>query len=146
MSGKDKAPGFMVEKTPRGLRPLTAWDEKGLDGFVMGQKFDLAPRRADFRSPLNGKYRMLLNAIAKRTHLGPTGEHLHQALKIDLGYVERVELPSGSIAQIPQSTAFDKMSDEDFRGYYERAVELLARALGCDPEEYLPSLDERRGD
>ena len=62
----------------------------------------------------------------------PTAEHLHDAIKMELGYVQPVYRLDGSVELVPDSTAFDKMTQVDFNAFYERAMEMIQTHLGID--------------
>jgi hypothetical protein len=62
----------------------------------------------------------------------PTAEHLHDAIKAEMGYVSPVYRLDGSVVFVPDSTAFEKMTQKDFNAFYERAIELIQTHLGID--------------
>jgi hypothetical protein len=63
----------------------------------------------------------------------PTSHHLHEDLLITLGYWIKVVTLSGEIRLMRDSTAHDKMSDDEFAAYFNRAMAKLAEELGYDP-------------
>lgn len=62
----------------------------------------------------------------------PTAEHLHDAIKAELGYVTPVYRFDGTVDLVPDSTAFEKMTQAEFNAFYERAMEMITRHLGID--------------
>ena len=74
-----------------------------------------------------------LGLIVKATDAYPTAEKMHDWVKYELGYTQPVYDPRGKvIAVIADSTAFDKMDQATFNGFYERFVDLIARDMGID--------------
>jgi hypothetical protein len=63
----------------------------------------------------------------------PTGEVLHEALKMALGYVRFIRHIDGRMTAIPDSTAFASMDQAQFREYFDAAVKTLAERFGFDP-------------
>lgn len=62
----------------------------------------------------------------------PTAPHLHDAIKMECGFVQPVYRLDGSVELVPDSTAFDKMTQADFNAFYERAMEMIQTHLGID--------------
>lgn len=131
---KDRAPRPIVRLIRGQLSPVSAWDSEELAAFPDGMAFDMIPRNK--RSPPhNGKYWVILTRICAATGLWPTREHMHKAIKYDLGYTEVIYGPNGKpLCVIPDSTAFDKMPQEEFNAFYERAMEWISRELAIDPD------------
>lgn len=133
--GKEKA-GMIFEKTPHGVRPISAFDAEELDRFPLGTEFDLAPRTK--RSlPQHRTYWKALSDVVKATDAWPTPEHLHDALKHDLGYVEVRKTLGGQPYISTESTAFAAMTADEFKAYMEKAIARLAEVTGIDPLEFL---------
>lgn len=100
-----------------------------------GSQFDLV-ERTKRSAQHNGMYWAQLGQIVKATDAFPTSEKMHQWVKMRLGYVETIFGPNGNpIAVIPDSTAFAKMTQAEFNGFYERAVRLIAEEMGIDVNE-----------
>lgn len=112
------------------LIPVTQWDAELLEECKAGQEFDLAPRSRR-STPHNSMYWACLARIAKATDAWPTPEHLHRYIKFRLGYVETIRDPAGNpIAVIPDSTAFDKMPQDEFNSFFARAMRLMEAEVG----------------
>lgn len=62
----------------------------------------------------------------------PSAEHLHDAIKAELGYVQPVYRFDGTVDLVPDSTAFEKMTQAEFNAFYERAMEMIQTHLGID--------------
>ena len=135
MAKKDKRPPPIVALGRGGLSPVTAWDAELLADIPQGTEFDLVARTKR-STPHNDMYWVQLGQIIKATDAFPTSEKMHQWIKMRLGYVETIYGPKGEpLAVIPDSTAFDKMDQAAFNGFYERAVRLIAEEMGVDVNE-----------
>ena len=133
--GKEKA-GIIMQRTKRGVSPASAFDAEELDRFPIGTEFDLAPRTK--RSlPQHRTYWKALSETVKATGAWPTPEHLHDALKHDLGYVEVRKTLAGQPYISTESTAFNAMTADEFKTYMEQAMARLAEVTGIDPLEFL---------
>jgi hypothetical protein len=131
---RDHPPKPMVRLTHGVLIAVSAFDAEELAAFPDGMLFDMIPRNKR-SAPHNGKYWLILTKVCEATGLWPTREHLHKAIKYDLGYTEVIYGPNGKpLCVIPDSTAFDKMSQAEFNAFYERAMEWIARELAVDPD------------
>lgn len=82
---------------------------------------------------MNGMYWAQLQQIVDSGAVKfPTAEHLHDAIKAELGYVTPVYRFDGSVDLVPDSTAFEKMTQAEFNAFYERAMEMVQTHLGID--------------
>lgn len=54
-----------------------------------------------------------------------TPEALHEALKVATGHIEIVQLVDGRLIKIPESTAFDAMSQDRFQVYCDAATRVI---------------------
>lgn len=136
---KDTA-GLIVRKGPKGLFPASPFDYEQLSGFPIGTEFMV--RSLTKRSlPQHRTYWRALSLVCQATDAWPTAEHLHDALKRDLGYVEMATGMDGKQFARAESTAFDAMGQEEFQAYFNRAMARIAEATGIDP---LAWLDEPR--
>ena len=123
-----------MRKSGGRLSPESAWDQEELDRLPVGMTFDLVARGK--RSlPHNGKYWAILTKIVEATDHWPTREHMHKAIKYELGYTEVIYGPDGKpLCIIPESTAFENMSQAEFNEFYKRAMRWIAEKLGIDPD------------
>lgn len=133
--GKEKA-GMIFEKTPLGVRPIAAFDAEELDRFPLGTEFNLVPR-AKRSLPQHRTYWKALSETVKATGAWPTPEHLHDALKHDMGYVEVRKSLDGKPYISVESTAFDAMTADEFKAYMDVAMQRLAEVTGIDPLAWL---------
>ena len=76
-------------------------------------------------------YWITLSEVVKATGCAPSAEHLHQALKLALGYTMPVFDKSGEIvSHIPDSTSFSKMDQVAFEKYMRDVEQCLAERFG----------------
>ena len=137
VTSKDKAPEPIVQLRGGFLRPLTAYDAEIIGGMGDGQEFDLVPR-SQRSNPQNRLYWQLLRKIVAGSGRWPTEAHLHNDLKMATGYWRwGIDMKTRTTVRIIDSTAFDKMRHEEFRAYFDRALEVLTDYLGHDPMEVL---------
>lgn len=132
---KDSA-GLIMRKGTKGLYPASAFDAEQLDAFPIGTEFRAASMTK--RSlPQHRTYWKALSVVVGATDLWPTPEHLHSALKRDLGYVTVVTGLNGKPFEDEDSTAFDAMNQEAFKAYFDKAMQRLAEVVGFDPLQFL---------
>lgn len=82
---------------------------------------------------MNGMYWAALGEVINSgTTKYATPEHLHDAIKMELGYYSPMIRMSGDIVLVPDSTAFDKMKQGDFNAFFERARLLILEHYGYD--------------
>lgn len=132
---KERA-GLILRKEARGIVPASAYDAEALAAFPLGTEFDLAPRTK--RSlPQHRTYWKALTEVVKATGTWPTAEHLHDALKRDLGFIDvRINL-IGQPYLSTDSTAFDEMDQAAFQTYFDQAMARLTEVVGFDPLAFL---------
>lgn len=137
MGAADKAPPPMVVKTATGLRPARSWDAEDLSADPIGTEYEIA--KVSRRRPKQHRtYWRALSLVVKATNRWPSAEHLHDELKLACGYYRKAaNLATGEIMLIPDSTAFDKMKQEEWQAYMDRAMELIAQECGFDPLAWL---------
>lgn len=134
---RDKA-GIIVKRVagPRRLAAVSAFDDEQIDALAVDTEFDLVPR-ARRSLPQHRTYWKALNEVVKATGSWPTAEHLHDALKRDLGFVHvRLNL-LGQPYLATDSTAFDEMDQAAFQNYFNQAMARLAEVIGFDPLVFL---------
>lgn len=78
--------------------------------------------------PQNRLYWSALQLISDNLEGSPPVEILHDVVKVKLGYTVTVPTKSGPVI-IPGSIAFDKMSQADFRAFFERFKDLVATEI-----------------
>lgn len=133
MSKRDRAPNPIVRKTPRGLSPVSSYDAELLLSAPVATEYDLVPRTKR-SSPQNRLYWQTLAQVVRATGKWPTAAHLHHELKLVCGFkMSVVDWETGTVRQVVDSTAFDKMTNDEFNIYFEMAMAKLAEHLGFDP-------------
>ena len=127
--------GIIIEKTAHGLVPASAFDAERMALHAIGAQFDVKPLRAR-SNPQNRLYWQMLSRVVDITKLGdlyPTAPKLHDAALRDLGFVTvSYELATGKPFVTRDSTAFNNMTADEFREYFDRAVARLSELVGSD--------------
>lgn len=81
--------------------------------------------------PQHRWYWVSLSEVVKATGCAPTAEHLHDALKLALGYTMPVfDKRNEIVSHIPDSTAFSKMPQHVFTQYVRDVEQILAERWG----------------
>lgn len=133
MSKRDKPPAPIVRKTPRGLSPVAAFFADQIVADPLGTEYDLV-KRTKRSKPQNALYWKVLSEVVNATGEWATPSHLHMALKRACGFTYPTkDLVTGTEREEVDSTAFDAMSDDEFRVYFDTAMQKLAEHVGYDP-------------
>lgn len=136
MTKRDKRPAPIVRKEARGLSPVSAFFAEMVIDDPMGTEYDLV-KRTKRSNPQNGMYWSILGQVVSATGKWPTPEKLHDALKRVCGFVTVNYGMDGREYVTTDSTAFDAMSPDEFRAYFDLAMEKLSEHLGFDPMAYM---------
>lgn len=129
-------PPLIVRREKRGLSPVSATDAEDLLAFPLGTEFDLVPRTK--RSwPQLRTYWKALGIVVKATDQWASAEHLHDALKRDLGYFEICHDLNGKPFIRVDSAALDKMGHAAFCAFMDKAMARLSEVVGFDPLGFL---------
>ena len=106
------------------LKPYAPYDHEMMQRLPVG-----TPVRLNFAQPRSlprhRLYWVVLRLVVKNTELFATEEALHKVLLVGCGVTEPFLDLDGNISLIPSSTAFDKMSEEEFKAYFDRAMEII---------------------
>lgn len=144
MAKRDKRPAPIVRKDHIGLSPVDAFFAEAIDADPIGTEYDLV-KRTKRSNPQNSLYWVTLHHVVQATDIWPTAEHLHDALKRACGFLTVNYDLHGREFITTDSTAFDAMSHDEFKFYFDRAMEKLADRVGFDPVASLPTpTDQRR--
>ena len=127
---KERAP-IMMRRTKAALVPVGAFDDELLDEIAEGAVVEVSIKRRR-SNPQNALYWTTLARVVAATDSYPSAEHLHDALKIALGYTMPIKTLAGGMIYVPDSTAFGKMDAAQFRVFFDRAIELLNQLTGTD--------------
>lgn len=123
----------MMRRTETGLVPASRDAREALAKIAPGKQVLVKVHSA--RNPAH--HRLLWALLTKTVEAGapfPTPDALLVALKLALGYADVVRLPTGATVPVPRSISFVSMSQEDFRGFFDAAVDLICQRVlpGCD--------------
>lgn len=128
--------GCIVKKTARGLSPVSGFDMELLMGDALGTEYKLV--KLTKRSlPQHRAYWKALSLVVANDDRWMTAEALHDALKRACGCVTIVHDLAGKPFVTTDSTAFDAMTADQFKAYFDRAMHKLAEAIGWDPLGFL---------
>lgn len=128
MSKKDK-PIYGFVRKGNYLIPEMDMDLEALQGVQQGQRVivDIKHGRNTGR---HRAYWKVLHECVEATGCAPNISVLHNAVKLHTGLVEHVQLKGGITIAVPSSTAFEKLSEDEFIKYFIRAEEWLAFEYG----------------
>ena len=131
---RDIAPVHMRRKGLM-LEPASAMDAEKLASYANGSEVEVTIRQRRSGPQHRLYWAMLANVVtATGGDPYPTAEHLHEALKIRLGYVKLVKALDSDIKRVlPDSTAFNAMDQAEFKAYFDKAVAAIAEGFGFDP-------------
>lgn len=136
MSQKREAQTIIVRKTPKGLQPVSGFDAELLMGKPFGTEFRVTSLTK--RSlPQQRTYWKALSEVCRATDTWASPEHLHDALKRACGYITVNVMLDGSEFVTTDSTAFDAMGADQFKAYFDKAMEKLTDAVGFDPLAFM---------
>lgn len=137
MSVRDKPPAPMIVKTEKGLRPLRSWDQDSILSDPTGTEYEAV--KVGKRKPKQHRtYWKALSLAVKSTDKWASAEHLHEELRLACGfYRTAVNLSTGQIMLIADSTAFGSMDQEAWQLYMDKAMEVLAKTIGYDPLAFI---------
>ncbi|MBW3095677.1 DUF1367 family protein [Pseudohoeflea coraliihabitans] len=137
MTKRDK-PVYGFIRKGNALVPEMDMDLHALDGVKQGQLVKVEVK--NFRHGKKHRlYWQTLHKVVEATECAPTARHLHEALKMELGFHVPVRLKSGMTILVPDSTAFDKMDEAEFTAFFENAIRHMSMAFGIDPLEFYRS-------
>lgn len=129
--GKDKKPIFMVRKG-LSLVPELDMDAEAIKAIPDGRSVSV-----EFKQPRSvdrlKAYWAMLHDVVTATGCAPSAERLHEAMKLELGIVDHVQVKGFKVA-VPASIAFDKMTESEMVEYFNLAQRWLAETYGYVPE------------
>lgn len=134
MSRKKDSPVYAFVRRGNGLFPEMDFDARALEGTKEGQRVRVAI--SEFRNL--GRHRAywgMLHDVIAATDCALSPERLHDLVKLKTGLVDIVSLPDGTIYGLPGSIAFDKISEDEFVTFFNKATEWLSETYGYVPEE-----------
>lgn len=137
---------IIVSRALRGLEPVSAYDSELLALYPLGKM--LTAKLTQKRSGNHHRfYWALLERVKTATGRFPTAESLHEALKIELGYVQAVISLKGEITLVPKSTGFANMDQAEFRIYFEAALSAILSLIlrGVRRQDLLTEVESMLG-
>ncbi len=75
------------------------------------------------------KFHALLGVIFPHQDTYPTRETFRKAVHARLGYADVIHLPNDKFMVEAKSIAFDKMKQDEFEEFYDRAIELITTVI-----------------
>lgn len=134
MAKKPEKPVYAFVRRGNALVPEMAHDLRALEGIAQGQRVKLDIKEWRNLDRLRAYWAMLGDVIDATDSALSVGR-LHKVLKLEIGVVDLVQLPTGYKVAIPGSIAFDKMSEAEFIAFFGRAQEWLAATYGYVREQ-----------
>lgn len=128
---RETAP-LLLRRTGSGFAPASSFDAEMMDDIAMGSEVEVQIKQRRSRK-MHKAYWAAAARVVDNVEGYPTTTHLHEATKMELGYCQRLRLMDGTIAYVPDSTAFSAMSQQEFRTFMDRAVKLWIETFGFDP-------------
>lgn len=127
---RERAP-IMMRRGSGMLFPIGKFDQERLMELPEGVAIEVSIKRRR-SNPQNALYWSLLAKVVAATDAYPSAEHLHDAIKMALGFTMPIKTLDGRVVYVPDSTAFGKMDAAQFKTFFDKAVELLNRLTGSD--------------
>ena len=127
---RERAP-ITMRRTKAALVPVGPFDDEMLEQYPDGAIVEVTIKRRR-SNPQNALYWATLAKVVQATGAYPSAEHLHDAIKMALGFTMPIKTFDGGLIYIPDSTAFGRMDAVQFKDFFDRAVELLNKLTGSD--------------
>ena len=128
---REKIP-VVLRRTERGLEPRSQMARDALAQYALHSDVEITIKKRRSLPQLRLYWAMLQNVVAA-TDAWATAEHLHDALKLDLGYTTPIRTVDGKLAMIPDSVALAKMDSAQFKIFFDAVAKRLAEVCGFDP-------------
>jgi len=119
------------QKTRTGLLPADPHTAARFEDMALGAEFHATPLTKRSNRQL-GLYWSVLREVVDATERWSTPQHLHEILKMELGFRALVEKLDGEKRWVPDSVSFDAMTPEEFKEYFDIAIKALSEATGMD--------------
>ncbi|SDK45616.1 hypothetical protein [Bradyrhizobium ottawaense] len=101
------------------------------------------PLRIQLAQPRSGPrhrlYRVILRIVVENTNKFSTEDALHKSLLLACNVTEPVLTMEGEFIYYPSSTAFDAMPEDEFKIYFDTAMEIIASVIipGIDLDQLM---------
>lgn len=91
-------------------------------------------------------YWRVLERVVAATGRWHCAEELHLALKIATGRISEIQLVTGRRVLVPESVAFDQMSQDEFQRYFDAAMRVICDEVmgGCSIDELIDQTTDAR--
>lgn len=124
---KERPPIFM-QRRGSFLAPAAPMDGEALEAFPTGKNLRVAITQP--RSIKQHRlYFAMLNLVAENMATEVTSDALHEWVKLRCGVSVAIPLKSGAVDLVAGSIAFDKMDQDQFNRFFERAATLIVTHL-----------------
>jgi hypothetical protein len=137
-STKSKNKWVLATWNGQALVPYASYDKEMMEELPNG-----VPVRLQFAQPRSlprhRLYRVVLRQVVKNSDLFATEDALHKTLLVGCGVVEPVITVDNDIIMIPSSTAFDAMEEDEFKKYFDQAMQIICTKIipGLDIDDLL---------
>ncbi len=128
---REKMP-IILRRTERGLEPRSRLAADALAQYALHSDVEISIKKRRSAPQLRLYWAMLHNVV-EATGAFPDAERLHEALKLDLGFVTPIKLLDGRTVYVPDSAAMSKMDAAEFRRFFDAVAARLAEVCGFDP-------------
>lgn len=130
---KRERPTYAFIRRGNTLVPEMDFDARAFDGVANGQRVKVDV--SEFRSASRLRaYWAMLHDVVTATECAPSAERLHEAMKLELGIVDHVQVKGFKVA-VPASIAFDKFTEAEMVEYFSLVERWLAETYGYIPAD-----------
>lgn len=133
MARKPVIPPMMMRRIGNALVPCSLLDAEFLAERV-GAKAVRVQTTQPRSAGRNRLYWAMLKLIAANLDPSPPLPKLHDAVKVRLGYTTEIRFKSGDTVDVADSTAFDAMTEDQHKEFFERFKDLVETTI-------IPGLD-----
>lgn len=123
---------IVLRRTERGLEAKTRLAADALAQYALHSDVEITIKKRRSLPQLRLYWAMLHNVV-EATGAFPDAERLHEALKLDFGFVTPMKLLDGRMVYMPDSAAMSRMDAIEFRRFFDAAAKRLAEVCGFDP-------------
>lgn len=137
--GKKHKPSVVCRFENGKLTPATSFDAELMQELYRpGADYYITAKRVRRSLPQLAAYWIGLKRIVDATEAYPTRNHMHEALKVDAGFVEERMTPRGARYKAADSIAMEEMDQDQFNTFLEIAdrICLEVYGIGIMDQEY----------
>ena len=120
-------PRILVQRRANVLVPITPHATKEVSKIADGDHIVVTINRGR-SSRQNSFYHAILDKVAEGCGID-SPDLLHNQIREALGYYDLMQTLSGNTVIVLRSTSFDDMLPEDFKVYFDKAIDLICRDL-----------------